>query len=431
MTAEFQPLLPAYSSQPAEFAAERTSGERWGGIDVDIIRRSRDPWACPEHLLPFLAYDFSVDIWHDGMSATDKRFVIARAIEMHRIKGTREGLRQYVETAGGELTRAVTPPEGIFLDEGPTSAQRQEWLSRFAQIRIRRTAPQFEHFEEDLLGGEGDVGCFLGGVDGEFDDEGTFLALYAPEPAYEAVLWDNGIETELTKRVVVQTTENSTAVVESYFMQSVDRDAFLGEMCFDEAGVEETFLEDPTPVIHFNHRANATTQYPVFTLVGIDGRGGFGFVYTEPEHIKGITFEEELFLDEDCLDDAHFAKNSAHLAMYSRWHVYDEGRSGTIEVAEGCFLDDPDLFGLPPYHALIDVKALDAYGVDAGFLGDMILDDAWLDEPTYELRQRVFDAAVSAKSLRDKYLISTARYRPVRWSDRLGWGFRWGQLTQE
>lgn len=427
MTAEFHPLLPAHSSVPAELAVEQTSGERWLDVDVDVIRRSRDPWRCPAHLLPFLAHDYSVDIWHDGMSETDKRFVIARAIEMHRLKGTREGLRQYVEVAGGELTDVRVPPEGIYLDQGPTAEQRAEWLSRFAQIRIRRTADQFEEPEENFLGGEGDEGCFLGGD----EDDGTYLALYEPEPAYEAVLWDDGAETALTKRVVVQTTGSSTAVIESYYMESTDGDAFLDEMCFDGEDEEESFLDQPSPVIHFNHRVSADTEFPVFTLVGIDGRGDFSLVYVEPEAVREITVEDEFFLDDACLDDNHFAKNSAHLAMFNRWHVYDEERSGPIEVAEGCFLDDPDLFGLEPFHALVDVKALDVYGVDAGYLGDMVLDDAWLDEPTYELRQRVLDAAVSAKALRDKYLISTARYRPVRWSDRLPWGFRWDQLTQE
>jgi hypothetical protein len=431
MTDNFWSLLPPRNTEPKEAVVERTSGERWDGLDVDVIRRSRDPWRCPAHLLPYLAHDFSVDIWHDEMSETDKRLVVARAIEMHRIKGTYEGLRQYIDFAGGELIRSRVPPEGIYLDEGPTDEQRAAWLSRFAQVRIRRTAPQSEHSEEDILGGDGDIGCFLGGVDGDIVDDGTFLGLYQPEPAYDAVFWDNGTETALTKRVVVQTTENATAVVESYFMQSVDRDAFLDEMCFDEAGIEETFLDEPSPVIHFNHKATADTSYPVFKLVGVDGRGDFRFVYVEPESVRETTLEEELFLDEDCLDDGHFAKNSAHMAIYNRWHVYDEQRSGPIAVVEGCFLDDPDLFGLEPFHALVDVKALDIYGVDAGFLGDMVLDDAWLDEPTYEIRQRVLDAAVSAKALRDKYLISTARYRPVRWSDRLPWGFRWDQLTQE
>lgn len=426
MPDSFRTLLPGEYTEQREFAIEQASGERWVELDVDIIRRSKDPWLCPEHLLPFLASDFSVDIWHDGMSITDKRYAIARSIEMHRIKGTREGLRQYVELAGGELTSVRVPPEGLYLDQGPTQDQRDQWLSRFAQVRLRRTAPLIYDDEENYLGGLGDDGCFLGG-DG---DDGIFLALYEPEPSYEAVLWDNGIETQLTKRVVVQSRGTSTAVTESYFMDSVDADAFLGEMCFDDDGEAETFLDEPTPAIHFIHRVEAGTEFPVFTLVGVDERGDFQFVHVEPDTVREITIEDEFFLDDSCIDE-HFAPNTAHRAMYQRWRIYDAARSGNIDVVEGCFLDDPDLFGLPPYHALVDVKALDKFGVDAAFLDDLILDDAWLDEPTLELRERILDATISAKSLRDKYLISTRRHRPVKWSDRLPWGFRWDMLRQD
>lgn len=427
MLGEFQTILPAGNSTPWEKAVEQTSGERWDALDVDIIRRSRDPWTCPEHLLPFLAYDLSVDVWHDGMSVTDKRYVIARSIEMHRLKGTEEGLRQYIDLAGGELIRARVPPEGIYLDEGPTDAQRRAWLGRFAQIRIRRTAPILTYYEEDFIGGEGDVGCFLGGD----EDDGTFLALYEPEPAYEALLWDDGEETVLTKRVTLTARANGTAVVEDYYMESFDTDAFLDEMTFDGNGDDVTFLDQPSPVIHFNHRALADTSHPVFYYVGIDGIGPFRFIKSEPETVREITVEGEFFLNDGCLDGNHFAANRAHLAMFQRWHIYDKARSGPSEVVEGSFLDDPDLLGLEPYHALIDAQVIEIHPLDAAILGDCFFDQAWLDQPDYAVRERVLDAAASAKALRDKFLVSTAHHRPIKWTDRLPWGFRWNQLIKE
>ena len=64
------------------------------------IRDMLNPWACPEHLLPWLAYAFRVDDWDDSWDANVKRQVIASSIEIKRAKGTIGAVQQAVAALG-------------------------------------------------------------------------------------------------------------------------------------------------------------------------------------------------------------------------------------------------------------------------------------------------------------------------------------------
>lgn len=56
------------------------------------LRRLWDPATCPAHLLPFLAWAFSVDQWQSNWPESVKRRVIASSVDLHRIKGTRTAI---------------------------------------------------------------------------------------------------------------------------------------------------------------------------------------------------------------------------------------------------------------------------------------------------------------------------------------------------
>ncbi|MCO7218009.1 phage tail protein I, partial [Halomonas sp. OfavH-34-E] len=63
----------------------------------------RDLWrpaTCPAHLLPYLAWAFSVDRWDPTWSEAAKRDVIASAFYVHQRKGTISALRRVVEPLG-------------------------------------------------------------------------------------------------------------------------------------------------------------------------------------------------------------------------------------------------------------------------------------------------------------------------------------------
>lgn len=133
--ADYVSILPS-NSTPWERAVEQTSAERWEGVDVDIIRRAKDPWTCPEHLLPYLAYERSVDIWDENWPVEKKRSVIASAPQDHRLKGTEEGHHRYIAIADGELAETLTPPGGFFAAPDLSKAQWDGWVARMPRLRV-------------------------------------------------------------------------------------------------------------------------------------------------------------------------------------------------------------------------------------------------------------------------------------------------------
>ena len=133
MTAE---VLPP-NATPFERAFDAVSADRWNALDVEVVQRFSDPWNCPAHMLNFLAYERSVDIWDVEWPEDKKRSVIASAPANHRKKGTLGGVRRYVEIAGGEIVQTVTPPEGVYAAPDLSTDQWQTYLDRQPRLRIK------------------------------------------------------------------------------------------------------------------------------------------------------------------------------------------------------------------------------------------------------------------------------------------------------
>lgn len=64
------------------------------------VRDLHDPDRCPEALLPYLAWERSVDRWDDAWPERTKREVIKASPYIHRHKGTIGALRRVVEPLG-------------------------------------------------------------------------------------------------------------------------------------------------------------------------------------------------------------------------------------------------------------------------------------------------------------------------------------------
>ena len=64
------------------------------------LRSLWDPQTCPYELLPYLAWQYSVDRWDEKWSEQIKRKVIAEAFEIHKLKGTKDAIRRAVEPFG-------------------------------------------------------------------------------------------------------------------------------------------------------------------------------------------------------------------------------------------------------------------------------------------------------------------------------------------
>ncbi|NRA86402.1 MAG: phage tail protein I [Rhizobiales bacterium] len=73
------------------------------GETFDLPVAIGDLWnadKCPEHLLPWLAHQFSVDVWRDGWDLQTKRHVIKSSIYNHSIKGTRKSIKNALLALG-------------------------------------------------------------------------------------------------------------------------------------------------------------------------------------------------------------------------------------------------------------------------------------------------------------------------------------------
>jgi phage tail P2-like protein len=69
----------------------------------DVPTPVRDTWnpdACPENMLPWLAWAFSVDDWDASWDATQKRNAIKSAVRVQRYKGTIGAVRDALSVLG-------------------------------------------------------------------------------------------------------------------------------------------------------------------------------------------------------------------------------------------------------------------------------------------------------------------------------------------
>lgn len=130
-------LLPLNSTQ-----LERAIEDATDDITPVPLRSIYNPDTCPAALLPFLAWECSVDRWSEEWTDTAKRAAIRSSFYVHAHKGTIGALRRVVEPLG-YLIEVVewweSCPEGVpgtfalkvgVLDTGITEEMYQEliWL---------------------------------------------------------------------------------------------------------------------------------------------------------------------------------------------------------------------------------------------------------------------------------------------------------------
>ena len=105
MTQEFHSTLPSSASK-LERVLEQIFWEEIALIERDI-RDFLNPWKCREDLLPYLAWELSVDYWDDSWSLDTKRRVCATALDIHTYKGTRYAIDKSIEAIRADSLKAV------------------------------------------------------------------------------------------------------------------------------------------------------------------------------------------------------------------------------------------------------------------------------------------------------------------------------------
>lgn len=332
-------LLPP-NSTPFERAESLTSAARYP-LPYEIVRHAVDPWKCPSHLLPWLAWSWSVDLWNDKWSDERKRQVIARAIELHRLKGTPAGLRRHVKLVDAEVKQIIVPPQRAFAGRAISKEELDVWLLTMPQIRV--------YLAREVGNGQGLSffgKSFAGHLFVRFDAGRALLGRAAR-------LWDRGAETPL--KIVDLTTERESRQALRIERVSIPGHAggaaFVGRFfrrCYFN-GVAKladivTYRQDLT----YDHKVSSLSirpAYPTFSPVDVRSDRISETGYAGPAAFAGRFFGR-VFVMED----------RAEWMLYDRIVLNDPERA-SVKVKAWSFYNHSRL-GIQPHTAkvVIDLK---------------------------------------------------------------------------
>ena len=401
-------LLPP-TSTPLEVALDVQEHRL---LDIPVpLRELWDPWICPEHLLPHLAWGLSVDLWHDDWPIERKREICAESIALHRLKGTLGGVRKYLSYVDVDITRAILPPQAPYwapLDQ----ASIDNWEATLPEVRIysRRepgTADGF-YFDADFTDDEG-------AVSGAFYEEDR-----APEDGGNRVVFvRDGAETVIDWLGEVHPTYGTHTELGLPGVAGNDElyldDAFYGEKYWgSERDVHRNVVAMP-PLAPEEIRAGwyrVTRDTPDY--VDDDGDAVLGQLY----YGDGILDDGP----DNVFDGDYYAGNEAPWQVYRRWYLFSpDAEPGD---PDGWSYYDDMRYGIAPKTAELWLDLDEHATIDESYDG---LDQFYTATDLGRLWQAA-DAIDLSKALRDQVLIETELRRPVTFGDRRTFGsFTFGQ----
>ncbi len=102
-------------------------------VPIDTVKR---PFVVTASFLPWIAYEYSVDVWFRTWPAATKRAITAASLQLHQRKGTLYAISEYIRYAGGQVLGVTRPPMKVFSGPALTRGQREAWLSSLPQVRV-------------------------------------------------------------------------------------------------------------------------------------------------------------------------------------------------------------------------------------------------------------------------------------------------------
>ena len=392
------------ATTPWERAVEKTSASRWK-LDADLIRRAQDPWACPEHLLPWLAYNRGVDFWFDDWDEMTKRRVIAEMPRLQKLKGTLAGLEGYLALISAPVTYATLPPADGFFEGELSTEDRVAWLARLPQLRLYpfRDAGELDadeaFFDDEFL------------LDDEDPDGSMFSVEASSETAY---IWKNGAEEPLA--ILGQKAEIENGIVFDTVQVSVPE--ATDRLLPDEADLDDVLFDDDKGGIvtvrlrqGFVAGSDALDVTPIpFSEVAVST--GFEPVFEE----VALGLEDRFFDDDLCFDDEDgplFDEDRSAYHVYRRTYLLDPNAPAPVIDGDLCF--DDHVWDLPPYNAIIGVDLCEPGDPDA-FVWDG--EDGYFDDPPHTRLERAIEAVRCAQGDTDTIIVDPVVFRPLTFGDR-------------
>jgi phage tail-like protein len=409
-------ILPANATA---FEVALLAAELHHDVPVPIADLWR-PDTCPERLLPYLAWALSVDIWDEAWPAEKRRDIVRQSIELHRLKGTLEGIRRYAAFAGGVVERAITPPATSFLSAGLSLEERRAFMRRLPEIRILNLAGR----------GAAGVRSFCGPFDGadissfDVDEAGVIPAFYIESDAglsfgRRARLIDDveGIDIPLVIEQVIAEDGTPIPGAERYLIPGDGTGAsFLDGGPFWQTAFGETVA--PARVVSVSIIAAGLDDLQGLTAI----RDGLSPIMVEPERVSLVGISPDGVFCNTPLDGWHFGGDLVETQIYESIRLHDPNRDVVGGVAIS-FMDD-DRFGIAPHTAELLVYIPDVRAQDAV---DGFIDGFFVETPPDALH-RVLDAIEAAAAAHETILVDTEVYRAPTLGNGLKLGFfRLGQ----
>lgn len=399
-------LLPLNSTK-LERALEQVAKRLIDDIDVDALRRMRDPYLTSSSHLPFLAWGRGVDLWRSNWPEWKKRRITAEIYGMKGLKGTLPGINKYLSYVDAEVYEAIIPPVGVFA-VGQTKESLDAWRSQFAELRlypfsIPGERPVFSAGHDTRLGPS-----FAGA---SFALENESVRYYGRR----ATIVDNGVETEIRSFEQIGTWGSDRAINVTTF--AIPTDGTLADTIAGYAYVGHTYVP-------------AKARGRIIT-VGHDGAAGYGDLPSGIESVETLNVAPERVHEQHGAragsayatsagmfgaNTAFAYENQAPRFIYDRWRLLDPDR--VRMTSSGLFAPfvGRSFVALTPYTAMLRVKATYQREGWWSYAGHAYAGKTHAGEATDRVRD-VGEAIYKSRALRDQIWFTTATWRPMNLDD--------------
>lgn len=288
-------------------------------------------------VLDLLAWQFHIEGWELARTETEKRELIKKAIDIHKLKGTLAGFRYALCGSGAKLLKLLLPKDRVFLSLTLTDEQRRKWYSLFPELRI----VEFSHFGERFMRYRKNFqgSSLFPYISDAYGRYGIRSLIYKGGIAIPLVTQET-MERAIQKQAVkiVEIHEKSKAV--GHFLQQTDRFLYDHEARkrIYTVRIPETYADFETTIAHH-------ILHP--SLEPLDIR-------YETVAEKGKRHRKLAFCD---FVLGHPSITDARTRLYKRLYLYDESVMAERRNAF-CFLNERPI-RMPPFHAEAKVQIRD------------------------------------------------------------------------
>jgi len=399
----FETIIP--HTTPLERDVEKVTA--FPDLPIDALASFVDPRRVDVRFLPWLAYRFSVDIWNDDWTEAKKRDVIAQQFDLHRLKGTKEGIARMLRVVDSTLLQSKAFPQRAFATGAITKEQRDAWLARMPQVRIYFVSQRGKANAAGFAGH-----AIAGRLFARFDAAASIYGRRA------TIRYPDGTELPLRRSAIETTTETRVA-------KEFDRIHLPGE-----AG--PAFFAGRS----FAGHAFVTKKNKQASIVSVsldrayDSRTSRLHLSTASPGLDPIDVKYERFADRRPRGPALFVGDYIGHRFAMRddadQHIYDR-----------IFLHDPNVdapwvrghtfaghtrIGMKPFNAELLVEVTTKTTRLAAFSGRFFVGRAFATKENLQKAKLSYAAVRRSKAARDRVKVETQTIRRIKFGD----GFKFG-----